>query len=524
MYEVRKAQDSDVVGIKELFICTYGEKYPYHQFFDLWSLKKMCFDDDYAFIVCVEKETQRVVGSASVVMNIGAYADLVGEFGRLIVHPDARKQGLAQLLMEGRLQAIKDRLHVAIVDARTAHPYSQKVAEKNNFRVVGFLPQYLSILDQHESVSLLVQYFGNALSLRKHNPCIVPEVYHIAATAMRNVGIDFDAVIDEKTQAYPYKDTYTTEELTTTGYSHLLRIQRGRLKNREVFGSMRLHYGFFKLNAKNAHYIIAKENGNIVGAIGYSVDDIGKAAKVFELISIDDQCIYFLIQQMQKKCKEIGMRHIEIDVSGYSPRIQRTLLELQFLPAGYIPAFAFHDVERYDVIKMINILDSFEQNPYCTTEKGQEMADIVFKEFIKQNSYNKIHDCMKQVKLFESLNSEQLQRISLISSIRFFEDQQTIFNQGDTSQELYIIVQGEVEISQNDKKIATVHNCECLGEMSLVDSTSHSAAATAKQQVKTLVILHQDIKELMRVRSDIAALLYKNLARSLSAKLRRNNL
>ena len=193
------------------------------------------------------------------------------------------------------------------------------------------------------------------------------------------------------------------------------------------------------------------------------------------------------------------------------------------MPAGYIPAFAFHEVERCDVVKMINILGCFKQDDYNTTAKGQEMADIALCEFIKQNSYNKIHDCMKRVKLFENLNSEQLQRISLISSVRFFENEQTIFNQGDTSQDLYIIVQGEVAISQNDKQIASVYNCECLGEMSLIDSTSRSATATAKQQVKTLAISHQDINELVRLRPDIAALLYKNLARSLSAKLRRNS-
>ena len=53
----------------------------------------------------------------------------------------------------------------------------------------------------------------------------------------------------------------------------------------------------------------------------------------------------------------VGVCCIEVDVSAYAPRMQRTLVELGFLPVAYLPALVFHEVERLDVVKMVRLLD-----------------------------------------------------------------------------------------------------------------------------------------------------------------------
>ena len=61
--------------------------------FMTWEiLKKMVFDDDTLLLVAEDTESKRVLGTASIIFDIGAYGDLVGEFGRLVVHPDGAKQ------------------------------------------------------------------------------------------------------------------------------------------------------------------------------------------------------------------------------------------------------------------------------------------------------------------------------------------------------------------------------------------------------------------------------------------------
>ena len=59
-----------------------------------------------------------------------------------------------------------------------------------------------------------------------------------------------DAIVDEEAVAYPPGSAYSLQELTTEGYAALLRIERGRVRNREIFGPLRLHYGLFLVQAR----------------------------------------------------------------------------------------------------------------------------------------------------------------------------------------------------------------------------------------------------------------------------------
>ena len=97
---------------------------------------------------------------------------------------------------------------------------------------------------------------------------------------------------------------FELDRLTTRGYSLLLRIERGRTRHREVFGPMRLHYGFFKLRTSRAEYLLARRNGRIVGAIGYMLNELEQEVRIFELISLDDQVIRLLLSEIERRCRE----------------------------------------------------------------------------------------------------------------------------------------------------------------------------------------------------------------------------
>ena len=57
--------------------------------------------------------------------------------------------------------------------------------------------------------------------------------------------------------------------------------------------------------------------------------------RIIELISLHDHVIRFLLGGLERLCREEwGIDYVEVDVSAYAPRMQRTLLELNFLPAA----------------------------------------------------------------------------------------------------------------------------------------------------------------------------------------------
>ncbi len=126
---VRTADEHDVGAIRQLFLTTYGQCYPYRKFFDENWLLRSILGDDMVVLVAEEKATQRLLGTASIIIDVSAHSDLAGELGRLAVAHDARSRGLGHLLMEGRLRSIGDRLHVAFVENRTVHHHSQRVTQ-----------------------------------------------------------------------------------------------------------------------------------------------------------------------------------------------------------------------------------------------------------------------------------------------------------------------------------------------------------------------------------------------------------
>jgi len=135
---IRRATENDVAGIRQLFVTSYGRHYRYREFYDDYWLKKAIFSDNYLVLVATRGE--QILGSASITFDAGSYTDLQGEFGRLVVHPDARRQGIGSRLMEARLQFARERLHFGFVHGRTVHLFAQEIAERHGFRSIGFLP------------------------------------------------------------------------------------------------------------------------------------------------------------------------------------------------------------------------------------------------------------------------------------------------------------------------------------------------------------------------------------------------
>ncbi len=525
MIDIREAREADVGAIGEIFHASYGDDYTLPEFYDERFLKKLIFSDETLVLVAEDSRTGRVLGTASVVLEVGALTDLVGEFGRLVVHPDGRGMGLGNKLMQGRLERVRDRLHVGLVDSRVTHPFTQKISQAHGFAPVGFFPMMAQFGEARESLAWLVQYFGDALALRRNHPRIVPEAYHLAVAAMENIGLTPDAIVDEAAAAYPYADRFEVQELSAEGYSDLLRIERGRVRRREIFGPLSLHYGFFKIKAQSSSYLIARQEGHVVGAIGFTRDELERNVRVFELIHLDDQVIRFLLYELERRFSEWNVAAVQIAVSAHATRMQRTLLELGFLPAAYVPAHAFHRVERVDVITFLRLLEPLELGELDLISPTKEIAELVIRGFRRRSVFPELRAAVDTIGLFSGLTQEQTMRVAGICGQACFEPEERIFRCGDGSAEMFLLLHGEVERVLADGSCAGLTRAgDCLGEVALLTGTDHAATAVARNRVHAGVIRKKDLSALVRQRPDIGVVLYRNLAEGLGSKLRQLDL
>jgi len=523
--EIREANDSDVTQIREIFLATYGSHYAYPQYYDLAQLKKMVYADDTLLLVAQDTDDGRLLGTASVLLDVGAFSDLVGEFGRLAVHPDARRRGVGERLMRGRLERVEERLHVGLIEARVTHPYSQKIALRNGFHPVGFLPMKL-MLAGRESVGLLAQYFDGALAMRKNHPRVIPEVYPLSEMALSRCGVPADAVVDEGSAPYAHDDAFQLDELTTEGYATLLRFERGRVRRREIFGPLRLHYGLFKLKVRHSNYLLARDEGQVVGAVGFNVDEVEKAARIFELVSVGDEPIRFLLDHAVRKCREAwGMEYVEVDVSADAPRMQRTLLELGFVPAAYVPAAVFHEVERIDAVRMVRLLVPYAPGELALLPEVERLAASVMRSFERNEVLPRITKGLTRSTLFAGLNDEQVRQLAAACVIESFADGARLITEQGTDQRTYVILAGTVRVTVGEpsREVGRVGPGECLGEMSLLGAGRHSATAIADGHVEAAALSHSELNELIRRRPDIGVVVFSNLASGLGEKLRRSD-
>lgn len=528
MIRVRTAVESDAESIAELFQAVYGKDYSYPLFYDPHLLKKLIYSDDSVVVVAVDEASGCILGTASVLEEAGAYTDLVGEFGRLAVHPDARQQGIGRMLMAARLERVQGRLHVGLVEARLVRTFSSRISLAFRFAPVGYLPSKFLLGGNRENLALLVRYFAAALSLRRNHPRIIPEAFQLAHLAMENCSLAFDAIVDDEAAPYPYNDQYRLEQLSTEGYSSLLRIERGRLRKREIFGQMRLHYGVFKLRATNSTYLLARDQeGRLTGAIGYTIDNFEKMVLVFELLALRDDVVRTLFEKLIQECRErCDTKYIEVSVSAYYPRMQRTLLELGFLPAAYIPAAVFHKVGRLDIIRMVRVFDPIDSSRDELLPEIEAIAKAVMRNFLTHDIQPRLLQAVRRVGTFSGLNEEQRMLLASCCNRESFQEGECIFRRGSESEKVYLILKGEVTIHPSDEasSIGSVGSGECLGEAAALSGVLHSASAKTRTAVEAAVIRRSELMQLIRLRPDIGVVIFRNLAIGLGKKLQRSDL
>ena len=74
---------------------------------------------------------------------------------------------------------------------------------------------------------------------------------------------------------------------------------------------------------------------------------------------------------------------------------------------------------------------------------------------------------------------------------------ETIFKEGETAKELYVIRSGQVEIQLGNRLLATLETNDIFGEMALIDSAPRSATAIAKTDVALVPISKKEFLALV---------------------------
>jgi CRP-like cAMP-binding protein len=149
---------------------------------------------------------------------------------------------------------------------------------------------------------------------------------------------------------------------------------------------------------------------------------------------------------------------------------------------------------------------------------------------------NEIITFLKQSDIFYQFTQTQLELVANLCQEKSYSAGETIFEENSSSKELYVIVQGEVDIlvdpgivspkGKSEKMvIATMRRGQSFGEVALVDEGLRSATAQTKtKETRMLVIPRDKIIMLCETYPQLGYRLMYNLAADLAMKMRNTDL
>lgn len=132
-------------------------------------------------------------------------------------------------------------------------------------------------------------------------------------------------------------------------------------------------------------------------------------------------------------------------------------------------------------------------------------------------------DTLKKIPLFRYLTYQELVKVLNITYLETYEAGAEIIKEGDSGEELYVILAGKVLVSRAAQEIVELHPGVHFGEMALVDQSPRSATVTARDATRLLVVQRRSFYTLIRKEPVLAVKLLWSFVQVLSRRLRETN-
>jgi CRP-like cAMP-binding protein len=121
-------------------------------------------------------------------------------------------------------------------------------------------------------------------------------------------------------------------------------------------------------------------------------------------------------------------------------------------------------------------------------------------------------DLLARVPLFSGMRGRDLEQVGQLAEEIDVPAGHVLTRQGTTGHEFFVIVEGQVAVEQDGKRLAVLGPGEFLGEIALIDERPRSATATCETACRLLVLGHREFHSLLMDRPDVQIQVLKALA------------
>lgn len=107
-------------------------------------------------------------------------------------------------------------------------------------------------------------------------------------------------------------------------------------------------------------------------------------------------------------------------------------------------------------------------------------------------------ELLARVPLFAGCSKRELSEISMLADELSFPAGRTLIEEGRQGHEFFVLVDGDVDVRANGRKLKTLSDGAYFGEMALVSSRPRNATVTTASSVRVLVVHEQAFRRLLR--------------------------
>ncbi|MBK6693384.1 MAG: cyclic nucleotide-binding domain-containing protein [Myxococcales bacterium] len=113
-------------------------------------------------------------------------------------------------------------------------------------------------------------------------------------------------------------------------------------------------------------------------------------------------------------------------------------------------------------------------------------------------------EVLAKMPIFSPLNERELLRVMQAVEVRSYASDDVVLREGDTGDELFIVLSGQVRVSRGEAVLTHLGQGEHFGEMALIRSVPRSATVTAEGAAELIAIRRSEFFEILRREHELA--------------------